>query len=72
MENFDLKYIKKHYGEHFAHLCRSSFPLILEKKGKLLEIIACPWAHPESPAYARYAKVRSSRSASAYKPRTCE
>lgn len=44
MENFDLKYIKKHYGEHFAHLCRSSFPLILEKKGKLLEIIATHFA----------------------------
>ena len=40
MENSDLKFIKKHYGENFAHLCRSFFPTILEEEGKLSEIIS--------------------------------
>ncbi len=35
----DLKYLKKHYGEKFAHLCRSLFPTILEEKGLLSSII---------------------------------
>jgi len=39
MENYDLKIIKKHYGENFAHMCRRLFPSILETKGMLSEII---------------------------------
>lgn len=39
MENADLKWIKKHYGEKFSHLCRDLFPTILEKEGFLIEII---------------------------------
>ena len=39
MDNIDLKYIKKHYGENFAKLCRDSFPTILEKEGHLTYII---------------------------------
>ena len=38
--NQDLKYIKKHYGEHFERLCRRLFPTILEEPGKLTEIIS--------------------------------
>ncbi len=37
---YDLKYIKKHYGEKFAHLCRELFPTILEEEGLLSRIIA--------------------------------
>ena len=39
MINSDLKYIKKHYGEKFAHLCRDLFPTILETEGLLKDII---------------------------------
>ena len=39
MENADLKWIKKHYGEKFSHLCRSLFPTILEKEGLLKKLI---------------------------------
>lgn len=39
MENSDLKYIKKHYGENFAHLCRSLFPQLLERAGVLQEAV---------------------------------
>lgn len=37
--NSDLKYIKKHYGEKFAHLCRDLFPTILETDGLLQDVI---------------------------------
>lgn len=40
MDNSDLKYIKKHYGEHFAKLCRECFPTILEYPGMLTDIIS--------------------------------
>ena len=40
MDNIDLKYIKKHYGENFAKLCRELFPTILEKPGELSKIIS--------------------------------
>ena len=40
MENADLKWIKKHYGEKFSHLCRSLFPTILEKEGLLKQLIS--------------------------------
>ena len=39
MENADLKWIKKHYGEKFAHLCRELFPTILETEGLLKKIL---------------------------------
>ena len=39
MDIKDLKTIKKLYGEDFAHLCRSSFPTILETQGLLPEIL---------------------------------
>ena len=39
MEKSDLKYIKKHYGENFAHLCRNLFPQLLQQEGLLQEII---------------------------------
>ena len=39
MENADLKWIKKHYGENFSRLCRSLFPTILEKEGLLKQLI---------------------------------
>ena len=35
----ELKQIKKLYGEDMMHLCRSLFPTILEKRGKLLGIL---------------------------------
>ena len=37
--NNELKQIKKIYGEDMMHLCRSIFPNVLEKEGKLLEIL---------------------------------
>ena len=39
MENEDLKFLKKHYGEKFSHLCRDLFPTLLETKGLLTEAI---------------------------------
>ena len=39
MENIDLKWIKKHYGEKFSHLCRSLFPTILETEGLLPKLL---------------------------------
>ncbi len=39
MDSSDLKWIKKHYGEKFSHLCRELFPTILETEGKLKEIL---------------------------------
>ncbi len=44
----DLKYLKKHYGEKFAHLCRSLFPTILEEKGLLSSIITKKFAPTHS------------------------
>ena len=40
MENIDLKWIKKHYGEKFSHLCRSLFPAILETEGLLSKLLS--------------------------------
>lgn len=48
MENKDLKFIKKHYGEDFMHLCRSLFPTILEQDGLLSEIISSRFAPTRS------------------------
>ena len=39
MNGIDLKFIKKHYGENFAKMCREYFPTILEQQGLLTEII---------------------------------
>ena len=39
MENVDLKWIKKHYGEKFSHLCRNLFPTILETEGVLSKLL---------------------------------
>lgn len=40
MENADLKWIKKHYGEKFSHLCRELFPSLLDSKGLLSKLIS--------------------------------
>ncbi len=40
MDNPDLKFIKKHYGEHFAKLCRKWFSSILEYPEMLSNIIS--------------------------------
>ena len=37
--NGELKQIKKLYGEDMMHYCRDTFPSILDKKGKLSEIL---------------------------------
>lgn len=38
-DNKDLKFIKKHYGEEFAKLCRNIFPTLLETPGLLSKLI---------------------------------
>ena len=38
-ETGELKKIKKKYGENFMKLCRELFPTILEKEGRLYEIL---------------------------------
>ena len=40
MENYDLKFLKKYYGEKFSHLCRTLFPTLLEQEGLLTQIIS--------------------------------
>lgn len=42
---YDLKLIKKYYGEKMAHLCRELFPTILEKEGVLIKLIESKFAH---------------------------
>ncbi len=44
----DLKFLKRHYGEKFSHLCRSLFPTILEQKGLLAKIISDHFAPSRS------------------------
>ena len=39
MDNYDLKILKKHYGEKFAHLCRTLFPDVLSHEGLLSKIV---------------------------------
>ena len=41
----ELKKIKKIYGEEFMHLCRDSFPTILEHEGVLLDILQSTFAN---------------------------
>lgn len=48
MENIDLKFLKKQYGENFAKLCRNLFPTILEKKGLLVKVITDHFAPSRS------------------------
>ena len=48
MENADLKYIKKHYGEKMAHLCRELFPTLLETPGLLSSALEKSFAHTTS------------------------
>ena len=48
MENNDLKYLKKHYGEKFVYFCRSNFPTALEVEGLLPRIIERKFAHSRS------------------------
>ena len=35
----DLKIIKKKYGEEMTHFCRESFPILLERKGLLPDLL---------------------------------
>ncbi len=39
MKNYDLKMLKKKYGEKFARLCRELFPSMLEQVGFLYDVI---------------------------------
>lgn len=48
MENSEINYIKKYYGEKFAHLCRDLFPTILEDQGELTRIITSKFAPTHS------------------------
>ena len=48
MENKDLKYLKKYYGEKFAHLCRTLFPTLLEQEGLLSKVISKLFAPSKS------------------------
>ena len=57
MENADLKFLKKHYGEKFSHLCRELFPTILEKEGLLKDIISSRFA-PSHDLYDDIIKVQ--------------
>lgn len=45
---YDLKQIKKYYGENMAHLCRRLFPTLLEKEGFLFELIESKFAHSKT------------------------
>lgn len=58
MENKDLKFLKKHYGEKFMHLCRSLFPTLLETDGLLSSIIFKNFA----PTPALYDYVKDAKS----------
>ena len=40
----ELKRIKKTYGENFMKMCRSLFPTLLEKEGRLEEILSASFA----------------------------
>lgn len=43
--NKDLKWIKKHYSEKLAHLCRELFPTILETEGLLPKLLDSKFDH---------------------------
>ena len=48
MKNKDLEYIKKHYSETLAKICRKLFPTILEHPGVLPDILEKTFAHSKS------------------------
>ncbi len=43
--NYDLKIIKKKYGENMMHLCRTLFPSIIETPGLLLSILESKFSY---------------------------
>lgn len=45
---YDLKHIKKHYGEEMMHLCRELFPNILEDEGALSKILDNTFAYSKN------------------------
>lgn len=63
MDNIDLKNIKKHYGEKFMHLCRSLFPIVLEKEGLLYKVISENFA----PSHALYDQIEKDGMEPAFK-----
>ncbi|MGN1207894.1 MAG: leucine-rich repeat protein, partial [Christensenellales bacterium] len=63
MENVDLKFLKKNYGENFAHMCRSLFPTILEEEGKLSEIISSKFA----PTHSLFEEIKSEKLENSFK-----
>ena len=48
VDTTSLKYLKKHYGEDFAKLCRTLFPTILEEEGVLKDIITSKFGESRS------------------------
>ena len=42
---YDLKMIKKYYGEDMMHFCRNNFSTLLEKEGQILNLIESNFAH---------------------------
>ena len=54
----ELKQIKKIYGEDMMHLCRETFPTLLDKKGKLLGILTKTFA----PTHSLYKDLKDSNS----------
>ena len=60
---YELKQIKKIYGEDMMHLCREYFPTILDKKGKLLEILLKYFA----PTHSLYKDLKDSDSLEDFK-----
>lgn len=50
-DNYDLKILKKKYGEDFAKLCRKLFPTVLEDEGVLLNLITSNFAESRNLYY---------------------
>lgn len=46
--NYDLKMIKKHYGEEMAHFCRGAFSTLLEQEGVLFSLIDTHFGHSKA------------------------
>lgn len=57
MESEDLKYLKKHYGDRFAKLCRELFPTLLETPGLLKQII-CKYFDKSSTLYEDIKEIK--------------
>ena len=47
----ELKKIKKIYGENFMKMCRKLFPTILEKEGRLIEILSASFSDNSKTLY---------------------